>query len=156
MDVTEHAEYGRLCRAIADLVGGHAFEYKHILYRCPKYAFAKSADFLGGQGTMQWGTRFGAAKTFPIVYGSTDPHLALDEACQEYRYHNISLPPLNHVMRAFDCLLTTTLDLRAAEICKLLGVTCKTLSEENWRKERDAGKESFTQAIGRAANANGV
>ena len=156
MDVIAHSEYGLLNHTMADLVMGQTHAYKGTLYRFAEYAFSKSADFLSGQGTMKCGTRYGAAKTFPIVYGSTDCHLALRETCEAYKYFGITTPPLNHVIRAFEVSLTVTLDLSSADIRKALGVTRKTLSEENWRKDRNAGIESLTQAIGRAAHTNGI
>lgn len=48
------------------------------------------------------------------------------------------------------------LDLTSIRIRRTLGVTLKELAEEDWRKLLQAGQESSSQALGRAASVNGA
>ena len=56
---------------------------------------------------------------------------------------------------AIEAQLTRMLDLNAPAIRSAMGVTMVELGAEDWRKLQAAGKESFTQAIGRAVAATG-
>ena len=57
---------------------------------------------------------------------------------------------------AIEAQLVRMLDLTSAGIRRTLGVTLKELAAEDWRKLMLAGKESSSQALGRAGTANGV
>jgi len=63
---------------------------------------------------------------------------------------------MHHVIRSFECDLTKTLDLTSPHICALLGVSVNKIKTSDWRKAINAGKESVTQAIGRAAVESGL
>ena len=55
---------------------------------------------------------------------------------------------------AIELSLQAVLDLTNASIRAQLGLTLDALREEDWRKVQEHGRESLTQAIGRAVFSN--
>ena len=156
MKVAAHPEYERLRATLAERIDAITEPCHRFLYRFSKSEFAESAEFLSGRGTLIWGTRFGAAGTYPILYGSTSHQLALEEVFDEYRKYGIQTPPLDHVVRSFECCPPTTLNLCSENVLKVLDLPSSVIVAEDWREDRDSGREALTQAVGRAARANGV
>ena len=54
-------------------------EWSGTLYRSAPPKWSAGRDMLAGVGSMKSGARFNAAATFPAVYGSTTPELAMIE-----------------------------------------------------------------------------
>jgi len=57
---------------------------------------------------------------------------------------------------AIEAQLAGVLDFNSAGIRRTLGVTLKELAAEDWRKLMQTGKESSSQALGRAAVGSGA
>ena len=55
---------------------------------------------------------------------------------------------------AIEFSLQVVLDLTSPSVRASLGLTPDALREEDWRKTQEAGRESLTQAIGRAVFSN--
>ncbi len=122
---------------------GHVWRFNAI-------AHPKPADVLSGQGAFTHGSRWNARGTFPVVYGSTDEAVAVAEAKASDAYYGL----VTRKPRLFVCLrfrLTRVLDLSAIPTLRILGLRLRDIQTEDWRKLHDAGQESLTQSIGRAA-----
>lgn len=105
---------------------------------------------LGGLGAMLHGSRWNARGTLPVVHGSTDEKVAVAEAKAHDAYYGLTV----RKPRLFVCLrfrLSAVLDLSSVETLRALGLRLKDIQDEDWRKLHDAGHESLTQCIGRAA-----
>lgn len=107
-------------------------------------------EVLSGVGALKHGSRWNARDTFPVVYGSTDETVAVTEVKASESYYGLTI----RKPRLFVCLrfeLSALLDLSSIETLHALGLRLKDIQIEDWRKLHDAGHESLTQCIGRAA-----
>lgn len=156
MGVHPYPEYDRLRDIIADLCKREVRPCCVRLYRFASHDFAHDKTFLSGEGALFCDTRFGLKGNYRILYGSISPELAMQEVLAAYKYFGIQCPSMHHVIRSFECDLTKTLDLTSPHICVLLGVSVNKIKRSDWRKAINAGKESVTQAIGRAAVESGL
>jgi RES domain-containing protein len=78
----------------------------------------------------------------------------LEECKANDRYYGI-LTKGPRLLVAVEAQLTRVLDLTDSGIRRALGLTLAELAAEDWRKLLAAGKESLTQAIGRAVAETG-
>ena len=106
---------------------------------------------------MKAGARFNAPDSFPAVYGSTTPELAMIESLAYQR--RAGLPVERALPLVFKAILVEVerlLDLTDVAVLADLGMTADQLRMEAWWLARARGEESLTQAVGRAAHACGV
>lgn len=106
---------------------------------------------------MKSGARFNAAGSFPMVYGSTTPELAMIESLAFQRRAGLPVEQaLPLVFKAIRVKVKRLLDLTDIAVMTALGVTANQLLTEAWWLARLRGEESLTQAVGRAAHVSGV
>jgi len=106
---------------------------------------------------MKSGARFNATGSFPMVYGSTTPELAMIESLAFQRRAGLPVEQaLPLVFKAIRVKVERLLDLTDAAVLSTLGVTANQLLTEAWWLARLRGEESLTQAVGRATHTNGV
>lgn len=135
------------CRAARAL----ARRWEGEFYRCCKVRYAKSADLTSGAGSLLRGGRWNAAGVARVVYGSSTPESSVAESLSALR--RAGVPPSSSapfviaaVWAAFDAL-----DLTAAVVLEALGLELGDLAADPWWRTQGAGRESLTQAVGRAA-----
>ena len=153
MKATEFNGYRSLFAAMKIIAAG-AQAWSGVIYRSAPPKWAASREMLTGAGTMKSGARFNAPGSFPAVYGSTTPELAMIESLAYQRRAGLPVErtmPL--VFRAIMVDVERLLDLTDAAIVAGLGVTIEQLKNEAWWLARARGQESLTQAVGRAAHA---
>jgi RES domain-containing protein len=109
---------------------------------------------LSGEGARERGGRWNQPG-LAAVYGSTTDETALEECRANDRYYGVQTKS-PRLLVAVDARLVRVLDLVSPVIRRTLGVTLKGLAAEDWRKELQAGRESSSQALGRAAAASGA
>ena len=119
------------------------------LFRFQTVDFPTPEEVLSGLGAKQRGGRWNPPGV-AAVYGSSTDATALEESNANDRYYGIvnRSPRLVVAVRA---RLHRVLDLTSAAVRRQLGVTLAELTAEDWRKLTESGRESFTQALGRAA-----
>lgn len=156
MNVGEHREYPRLVAAMkgtADIV----LAWEGVIYRSAPPRWAAGRDLITGAGSMKAGGRFNAAGSFPIVYGSTTPELAMIESLAFQRRAGL---PVEHAMplvfKAISVKVQRLLDLTDPHVLAALQVASDQLVNEAWWLVRLRGEESLSQAVGRAAHAAGI
>jgi RES domain-containing protein len=111
---------------------------------------------LTGIGSMKSGARFNAPGSFPAVYGSTTPELAMIETLAYQRRAGLPVErALPLVFKAIAVDVERALDLADGAVMRELGVTADQIRTEAWWLARARGEESLTQAVGRAAHACG-
>jgi RES domain-containing protein len=94
------------------------------------------------------GGRWTPPALFRAVYGSLDPHTAMEEALGNYQDRGIPISramPL--VVVAVHFKLKAVLDVTAAAFLNHLGLSTAALTQLDWRAEQLAGREALTQAI---------
>jgi RES domain-containing protein len=156
MNVEEHPEYSRLQVAMKG-AARQAVGWAGVIYRSAPPKWAAGRDMLTGAGSMKSGGRFNAAGTFPMVYGSTTPELAMIESLAFQRRAGLPVErALPLVFKAISVKVERILDLTDAGVLTALGLTVTQLPTEQWWLARLRREESLTQAVGRAAHAQGI
>lgn len=156
MKVKDHPQFPRLELAMKS-TAHHAVGWEGVIYRSAPPKWAAGRDMLTGAGSMKAGARFNAAGTFPMVYGSTTPELAMIESLAFQRRAGLPVEramPL--VFKAVSVKVERLLDLTDPIVLSELGVTMDQLLTEAWWLARLRGEESLSQAVGRAAHANRI
>lgn len=123
------------------------------LFRFQAVEFTRLKDVLSGKGASWRGGRWNPPG-IPALYGSTTDLTALEECKAHDRYYGVETKS-PRLLVAIEAQLTRMLDLTAPTTRRAMDVTLAELGAEDWRKLQAAGKESFTQAIGRAVFAVG-
>jgi RES domain-containing protein len=118
-------------------------------FRFQTVDFPAAKDVLSGHGARVHGGRWNQPG-LATVYGSTTDTTALEESKANDRYYGVQTKG-PRLLVAIEVQLAGLLDLTSVGIRRTLGVTLKELAAEDWRKLMQAGKESSSQALGRAA-----
>lgn len=143
------AELRDLFRAHPEWFGawhGTLFRFQTVDFPAPK-------DVLSGEGARWRGGRWNPPG-LAALYGSATDRTALEEGKAQDRYYGVETK-CPRLLVAIEAQLTRMLDLTAPATRRAMGVTLAELGAEDWRKLQAAGKESFTQAIGRSVTAAG-
>ena len=151
MALTPHPRFDELRNALLPrrLLGRR---WKGPVYRSTSVEYANSADLVTGIGSKRNGGRWNPMGSFEAVYASTMPDTAMDEAIAYHRYFGIPIhKAFPRVFVAINATLSNVLDLTDGKVRQFLRVSLSRMFSEDWREEQDHGKESLTQAIGRAA-----
>lgn len=125
---------------------GTFFRFQTVDFPAPK-------DVLSGEGARERGGRWNPPG-LSTLYGSTTDTAALEECKANDRYYGV-VTKSPRLLVAIEAQLGRVLDLTAPATRRALGVTLRELAAEDWRKLLEAGRESFTQVLGRAVAASG-
>lgn len=125
---------------------GTLFRFQTVDYPAPK-------DVLSGEGAKGRGGRWNAPG-LATLYGSTTDTTALEECKAHDRYYGVQTKS-PRLLVAIEVRLTHVLDLTNPALRRTMGITLSELTAEDWRKLQAAGRESFTQMLGRAVAAAG-
>ncbi len=129
--------------------------WKGAAYRVTTLDYPDPKSILVGQGSFLHGGRWNAIGSFRAVYGSTLDTVAVEESRATADYARVPWPfRTPRLLVAIELSLQAVLDLTNASIRARLGLTLDALREEDWRKVQEHGRESLTQAIGRAVFSN--
>jgi RES domain-containing protein len=105
-----------------------------------------------GVGSARAGGRWNPRASFPTVYASLEPETAMSESMATFRYYGLSPhSALPRLFRAIEVKLAVVLDLREVPLANPLPFWVRLGLREDWRALQDHGRESTSQAIGRAA-----
>ena len=150
----QHADYDRLRDAIGKL---DTASFRGTLYRVSDPTYANTRDLLTGEGSRKYGGRWNAPGSLSVVYLAQSIEGAIAETlgmASHYGFNPAARLPLTLV--AVEAILGAVLDLTDAQVRKALGTTLSAMGKCDWRGENAAGREAMTQALGRAAFANGL
>jgi RES domain-containing protein len=115
--------------------------------------YPKAKDVLSGKGAAWRGGRWNPPG-LPTIYGSTTDTTALEECKANDRYYGV-VTKSPRLLIAIEVQLTRVLDLTDPGVRRALDLTVAELAAEDWRKLSAAGKESFTQVLGRVVAETG-
>jgi RES domain-containing protein len=124
------------------------------VFRATAPEWATAEHLLSGLGGIMAAGRWNAMGAFRVIYASLTPEGALAEALARARHRGIAdshAMPL--VVSALRVRLAVVLDLRTEEAANALAVSPGALAREDWRVATAGGRESLSQAVGRAAHA---
>lgn len=154
MNSQPHPDFERLRQRIAQS-SQLLRPWQGVAYRVTTLDYPSPKSILLGQGSFLHGGRWNAIGSFRAVYGSAADTVAVAESRATADYANIPLPFVTpRLLVAIDLVLHAVLDLTRASIRERLDLTDTELRAEDWRKVQEEGRESFTQAIGRAVFSN--
>jgi RES domain-containing protein len=124
------------------------------LFRFQTLNFFAPRDVLSGEGAKWRGGRWNLPG-LATLYGSTTDTTALEECKAIDRYYCVETKS-PRLLVAIEASLMRVLNLTSPEIRGPLdNIMLTELKGEDWRKLQAAGRESFTQAIGRAVATTG-
>ena len=123
------------------------------LFRFHTVDYPTAKDVLSGRGASGRGGRWNPPG-LATLYGSATDITALEECKANDRYYGVETKS-PRLLVAIEARLTHVLDLTAPGIRRALDVSLAELAAEDWRKLLAAGRESFTQTLGRAVAAVG-
>ena len=147
--MTSHPEFPRLAAAIRRLP---VRPWTGVAFRSASPAYAGSRDLLSGEGVRRHGGRWNPAGAFAAVYASLSPETAIAEALSHFRYYAIpEADAMPRVLVALEASLAALADLTDGRARRALRVSRRRMRGDGWRRAAEQGRESLTQAIGRAA-----
>jgi RES domain-containing protein len=150
LNVKEHPRYAQLLAA-TKTAAGHVRPWNGTIYRSAPPKWAAGRDLLAGRGSLVSGSRFNAPGSFPAIYGSTTPELAMIESLAYQRRAGLPVErALPLVFKAISVDLRRLMDLTDAAVLADLSLPLDELRSEPWWLSRAKGEESLTQALGRA------
>ena len=123
-----------------------------VAYRSASPAYAGSRDLVSGEGVRRYGGRWNPPGAFAAVYASLSPETALAEALAQFRHYGVpEADALPRVIAALEVRLEALSDLTAGSARRTLRVSRRRMRSDPWRRAQGEGRESLTQAVGRAA-----
>jgi RES domain-containing protein len=122
------------------------------VYRSATPRYARSRDIVSGMGSCRMGGRWNPPGSFPTVYASLEPEAAMSESLATFRYFGWALhDAMPRVFRVLEARLHRVLDLCRPGNVPHLASWLKAAQREDWRALQRDGRETISQAIGRAA-----
>jgi RES domain-containing protein len=117
-------------------------EWSGIAFRAASLEFARAVKLLDGKGSLKFGGRWSAAKTFPAVNLSTTQDSALRESGANFDYYHLrSINVAPKVVVGVQLRLRKMIDLTDSQgISQQPWLCLKELLAEDWRKVNDAGR----------------
>lgn len=156
MDIEPNEEFCRI-EAVLRACAHRASPWSGEVFRSAAPRYSGIRDMVTGVGSAHLGGRWNPPRSFRTVYASLDPETAMSESMATFRYYG--LPPHSALPRLFRVLsleLAAVLDLREIPLANPLPFWVRKGLREDWRALQDRGRESTSQAIGRAAHLAGL
>jgi RES domain-containing protein len=154
MNVRPNPRYAEFVYRIGKISPNPA-PWKGVTFRSVELEHAAPKHILSGEGSYKFGGRWNAPETFPVIYSSTRPGTAIEEAFQlaaDYELTPEDLKP--RVTCGIQWDLSRVLDLTAANLPTWLNLAKWML--EDFSHINDGGFETLCQALGRAARNSGA
>jgi RES domain-containing protein len=126
-----------------------------VTFRSVELEHASPEQILSGEGSLKYGGRWNARGSFPVIYSSTQPGTAVEEAFQlatEYELAPDDLKP--RLTCGIEWNLSRVIDLTGSNLPPWLKLA--DWMQENFSRINDSGCETLCQALGRAARNSGM
>jgi RES domain-containing protein len=149
MDVRPNPRYSEFVHRIGDISPRPA-PWAGVTFRSVELGHASPHQILSGQGSQRFGGRWNAPGTFPVVYSSTRPGTAIEEAFQLAADYELSCEDLKpRLTCGIQWDLARVLDLTRSDLPAWLELV--EWMQEDFLSINDTGFETLCQAFGRAA-----
>jgi RES domain-containing protein len=129
--------------------------WKGSTFRSVELEYASPEQILSGEGSLKFGGRWNAPESFPVIYSSTQPGTAVEEAFQlaaDYELAPDDLKP--RITCGIEWNLSRVIDLTGGGLPAWLKLA--DWMQENFSRINESGFETLCQALGRAARNSGV
>jgi RES domain-containing protein len=129
--------------------------WQGLTFRSVDLAYAAAGHVLSGEGNFLHGGRWNAPGSFPVIYSSTRPGTAVEEAFQLAANFELSKDDLRpRITCGIEYDLSSVIDLTASGVPRWIKLS-KWLNDD-FRETNDNGAETLCQALGRAARNAGI
>lgn len=146
-----HEEYDRIAAGLETCLA-RATTWEGTVYRSAAPRYSGDGDIVTGMGSLRMGGRWNPPGGFRTVYASLDPETAMKEALATFVYYGWALHnSMPRVFRALEIRLSRTVSLRQRRVRAHLSPWLAASLAEDWRTLQASGRESTSQALGRAA-----
>jgi len=154
MNVRPHPRYAELVYRLGTIVPKpHAWQ--SITFRSVELEHATPKEIISGEGSLRHGGRWNAPETFPVIYSSTRPGTAVEEAFRLAADYELSPDDLKP---RITCGIASDL-ARVIDLTRSALPTWLKLAEwmfEDFSGINRSGFETLCQAFGRAARNSGI
>ncbi|MEY2608459.1 MAG: hypothetical protein QOH31_6313 [Verrucomicrobiota bacterium] len=154
MKVQPNRRYNEFVYRIARLSLKRA-AWKGLTFRSVEFEHASAEKILSGEGSLKYGGRWNAPGTFPVVYSSTRPGTANEEAFQlaaDYQLTPDDLKP--RITCGIEWNISSVIDLTAGNLPGWMKLP--DWMQENFERINNSGFETLCQAFGRAVRNSGA
>jgi RES domain-containing protein len=149
MNVRPHPRYAEFVRRIRTL-SPTLTPWTGVTFRSVELEHARPDKILSGEGSRRFGGRWNAPGTFPVIYSSTKPGTAIEEAFQLAADYELSPDDLKpRLTCGIEWDLARVIDLTQKNLPSWLKPT--KWMQEDFVRINDKGFETLCQAFGRAA-----
>lgn len=151
MKITAHPDRAKLEHRLKAIDRTYDVSCNEMLYRFVNPVYSKAADIVNGAGALYANGRWNIKGAARLSYTALAPETALAESLAHVRYFN--LPPgkaLPRTLVALKFKAGRVLDLRDGKVRRALRLSENTIRHLDWRAENQSGRESITQAWGKA------
>lgn len=146
----EHPRFDKLRTALAGVQDDVRRRWSGPIYRCVAPKWARPEHLVSGKGSLKSGSRWMRPGVTPAVYAASSESIALKESRRVVRHFGIKRPRNQpRVMVELEAELERVADLTKLED-HLSWPGIDELLAENWEALNAAGKETLSQAVGRA------
>ena len=129
--------------------------WKGVTFRSVELEHALPEQILSGEGSYKHGGRWNAPESFPVIYSSTRPGTAAEEAFQLADDYDLTPDDLKpRVIVGIEWDLSRVIDLTRSDLPAWLEL--EEWTQENFSRINDNGFETLCQALGRAARNLGI
>jgi RES domain len=149
MNVRPNPRYAEFVHRIGTLSPRPA-RWAGVTFRSVELEHANPDEILSGEGSRRFGGRWNAPETFPVIYSSTRPGTAIEEAFQLASDYDLSPEDLKpRITCGIEWDLARVIDLTQSKLPAWLKL--KTWMQEDFLHINDSGFETLCQSFGRAA-----
>jgi RES domain-containing protein len=148
---SRYAEFASRLRGISPAPA----PWQGVAFRSVALEYAKPEEIMSGEGSLKFGGRWNAPGTFSVVYASTRPGTAVEEAfhlASEYEFVPNDLKP--RLTCGIEWKLARVLDLTNRNLPAWLKL--ERWMQEDFARINDHDSETLCQALGRAARNLGI
>ena len=132
-------------------------KWQGVAFRAAPLEFARLSKLLDGRGSLKFGGRWSAAGTLRAVNMSLSQEAAIGESGANFTHYNFEASDVRpKVIVGVRLKLGRVIDLRKGKNSLNRGLPLGEMLAEDWRRANDAGRESQSQAFGRAAHDAGA
>jgi RES domain-containing protein len=129
--------------------------WRGVAFRSVELEHASPEQIASGEGSLKSGGRWNAPESFPVIYSSTRPGTAVEEAFQlaaDYELTPDDLKP--RITCGIEWNLSRVIDLIKRDLPPWLKLA--DWMQENFSRINESGFETLCQALGRAVRNSGV
>ncbi len=146
----EHPKYKALTKDLRSAAGSLSRSWEGAAFRCVAPKWSRPEFLASGLGAARHGSRWMRPGLSPAVYAASTENIALKESRGNLRHFGVRKPAKTpRMIVQIDLRLVKVVDLTRLEEA-LAWPSLDELLSEKWESLNAAGKETLSQAFGRA------